>query len=203
MAQYTTELGSIVKAGYDLGLKDYPIFSEEYRDMLNAKIIEHYYFREIGLETAGLFKRFLNRKMNEIMPYYNQMYLSTLIEFDPLATKNLTETLNRLQNATATTDTTSTGQNNARKVYSETPQGLLDLADIENQLYATTVDLDKSDGTASSNASSDNTANEDLTRSIKGFEGSASEQLMKYRQTFLNIDMQVIEDLSDLFMNLW
>ena len=203
MAKYTTELGSIVKTGYDLGLDVYPIFDESYRAGLNAKIIEHYYFREIGLETAGLFKRFLNRKMNEIMPYYNQLYMSTLISFDPLATKNVTETLSRFQTATATTDTASTGSNTGQKVYSETPQGLLALEDVSANIYATTVDQDKSEGTASTNAQSSNNANENQSRSQVGFDGVASELLLKYRQTFLNIDIMIIEDLQDLFMKIW
>lgn len=203
MAQFTATLRRIVESGYDLGLDQYPIFDEAYRQSLNDKIIEHYYFREIGLETAGLFKRFLNRKMNEIMPYYNQMYLSTLIQFDPLATKSVTETLNRLQNASANTNTSSTGTNSAQKVYSETPQGLLSKTDLDNDTYATTVDQDKSNGSADSSATSSNNADESMTREQKGFEGIASELLIKYRQSFVNIDIMVIDELSDLFMKVW
>ena len=51
MSTYTTQLRYIVESGYDLGLKNYPIFDEGYREVLNNKIIEHYYFREIGLDS--------------------------------------------------------------------------------------------------------------------------------------------------------
>lgn len=91
MAKYTIELGKLVETGYKLALDNYPIFSEDYRRYLNQKIIEHFYFREIGQETADRFNFFLRRKMNEIMPYYNKMYESTLIEFDPLASEFFTE----------------------------------------------------------------------------------------------------------------
>lgn len=84
MSKYTTELRTLIENHFDIGLKDYPIFDESYRDILNAKIIEHYFFREIGFETAELFKRFLNRTLNEIMPFYNQLYKSELIEFNPM-----------------------------------------------------------------------------------------------------------------------
>ena len=40
--------------------------------------------REIGFETVGLFKLFLNERMAEIMPYYNKLYESETFEFDPL-----------------------------------------------------------------------------------------------------------------------
>ena len=40
MAVYTTELRRLIENGYDLGLDDYPIFDEEYRAVLNKKIID-------------------------------------------------------------------------------------------------------------------------------------------------------------------
>lgn len=69
---------------------DYPIFDEAYRATLEKKILKHYYTREICCETVGLWKLFLNRKMNEIMPYYNQLYKSALIEFNPMYDVDLT-----------------------------------------------------------------------------------------------------------------
>ena len=37
MSQYTTELRYLIQQNYDFGLKDYPIFDESYRDVLNKK----------------------------------------------------------------------------------------------------------------------------------------------------------------------
>lgn len=137
MSKYTTEIRFILENAY--GLRDsadypsvdtiisstrgaifdfnYPIFDNNYRATLETKILKHFYVREIGQETVGLFKLFLNRKMNEIMPYYNQLYLSELIEFNPLYTVNLTkdshadDVTEESGNRTATTDqdTTSSG----------------------------------------------------------------------------------------------
>lgn len=63
---------------------DYPIFDTAYRPVLETKILTHYYTREICEETVGLWKLRLKAKMNEIMPYYNKLYESELIEFNPL-----------------------------------------------------------------------------------------------------------------------
>lgn len=63
---------------------DYPIFDSDYKSVIETKILKHYYTREIGLETVGLWKHFLNMRMNEIMPYYNKLYTSELLEFNPL-----------------------------------------------------------------------------------------------------------------------
>lgn len=63
---------------------NYPIFDEAYRPILERKILKHYYTREICEETVGLWKLRLDAKMNEIMPYFNKLYNSELIEFNPL-----------------------------------------------------------------------------------------------------------------------
>ncbi|WP_459615436.1 hypothetical protein, partial [Enterobacter hormaechei] len=64
MSKYTTELRWIIENGYDLQLNEYPIFDENYREELNQKIINHYYFREFGFEIVGLFRFYLKQTMN-------------------------------------------------------------------------------------------------------------------------------------------
>lgn len=71
---------------------DFPIYDENYRNILETKILKHFYTQEIGLETYGLWKLALDTKLNEIMPYYNEMYKSTLLDFDPLTDTNYTDT---------------------------------------------------------------------------------------------------------------
>lgn len=104
---------------------NFPIFDESYRAVLETKILRHYYTREIGLETVGLWKLKLNTKLNEIMPYYNLLYKSELIEFNPLYDVELTR--ERKIQGTGTKDTengesrngenrTDTSQSNANRV---------------------------------------------------------------------------------------
>ena len=71
---------------------DYPIFDEEYRPVLETKILRHYYMREICSETVASWKFYLENMMNEIMPYYNQLYKSELIKFDPMHDHDYTTT---------------------------------------------------------------------------------------------------------------
>lgn len=71
---------------------DFPIFDENYRVPLETKIIRHYYTREIGLETYGLWKLKLQTKLNEIMPYYNKLYESELYKYNPLYDVDMTTT---------------------------------------------------------------------------------------------------------------
>lgn len=71
---------------------DFPIFDENYRVPLETKIIKHYYTREIGMETYGLWKLRLQTKLNEIMPYYNKLYESELYTYNPLYDVDMTTT---------------------------------------------------------------------------------------------------------------
>lgn len=68
---------------------DFPLFDENYRKVLEKKILRHYYTREICEETVGLWKLRLCDRLNMIMPYYNQMYKSELLTFNPLYDVNL------------------------------------------------------------------------------------------------------------------
>lgn len=84
MAFVTPQLRRVLDMGYDLGLKHYPIFSESHRQELNEKIVNHFRYREIGYETVTQFIFALNRKMFEIMPFYNQLYESEELEISAL-----------------------------------------------------------------------------------------------------------------------
>ena len=74
MSRYTTTIKNLIDNNFDFGLQNYPIFDENYRSVLNKKILNHFYEEEIGFETANLFKFYLNNRMDEIMPKYNLLY---------------------------------------------------------------------------------------------------------------------------------
>lgn len=92
---YQSINGIIEKARDKVFNFDFPIYDESYRSVLESKILKHYYTREIGFETVGLWEHFLDMKMNEIMPYYNQLYKSALLNFNPLYDTDYTTTSNR------------------------------------------------------------------------------------------------------------
>ena len=67
-------------------------FDESYRPVLGKKILKRYYTREIGCETVGLWKLWMNERLETVMPYYNQLYKSELIEFNPMYDVDLATT---------------------------------------------------------------------------------------------------------------
>lgn len=98
---------------------EFPIFDENYRNVICTKILKHYYTREISEETVGLWKLRLDTRLNEIMPYYNQLYKSELIEFNPLYDTNLTTTHNAQKDETTTRDEKDTENKTGSSEYTK------------------------------------------------------------------------------------
>ena len=166
---------------------NFPIFDENYRKPLCIKILRHYYTREIGEETCGLWKLRLEARMNEIMPYYNQLYNSELLKFNPLHDTDISTKY--LKNNNGESDSVT------RNRFSDTPQG--GLVGVENDSYLTSAAKDTTNGNYKNT--------EDYIQTITGKAQGAtfSKMLKEFRETFLNIDMMIINDLSDLFFNLY
>ena len=157
---------------------NFPIFDESYRTVLETKILRHYYTREIGLETVGLWKLKLNTKLNEIMPYYNKLYKSELIDFNPLYDVDLTRERETKGNGTKDTELSENRTNsnntdrqfngdeksnsdgtqnqntngNGNSMFSDTPQG--SITDLQAGKYLTTATVDSANN-AFSGASHD------------------------------------------------
>lgn len=160
---YTSTKEIIEKSRKKIFDFDYPIFDENYRSVLETKIIKHYYTREIGAETVGLWKFWLDERMNRIMPYYNQLYKSELLDFNPLYDTDITTDSNRkekheenttdsnvrtdnLASSNTRTDDLKTsnehedhdtysGTNDSLQAYSDTPQN--GLTGVTNLNYLT------------------------------------------------------------------
>jgi len=193
MGSYTLEVREILKEN-KIFTFDYPIFDETYRTTLEENILNYYYFREIGVETIGRFIFNLKGRLKLIMPYYNQMYESTLLEFDPLMNYQVKEvyTRNMVNSGTAN------NSGNNKNLFSDTPQGRSDLTGSEQ---LTEINQGENDSTATSTDNGDETFN-------KSMEGNIGVQtydalLRGFRQTFINVDKMIIDELQDLFMQVY
>lgn len=182
---------------------DYPIFDEKYRGVLETKILKHYYTREIGLETVGLWLHKLDVKMNEIMPYYNQLYKSCLLEFNPFYNTDFTTKRDIKTNEKGNSKDESNTTTKEWELYSDTPQG--SITNLENETYLTNATKNTGDGNTLNKGETNVDNVQDYLETVKGKVGGEnySSLLEQYRKTFLNIDMMIIDELSDLFMNIW
>lgn len=239
--------------------EQYPIFDENYRNVLNAKILKHFYTREIGYETYGLWRLKLNTKMQEIMPYYNEVYKTTLYEYNPVIdtdykvekegtktqddttekggsnndvdTRNLTNTLTGTTEVDNDHEGGGTNNQTQQDLYSKTPSGgLQGVLNAEYLTDARVINNDKGNTeigeshsketqnktyTDTGNINRTNTYNdtsnfmgstiEKYTETIIGRRGGVnySKLIKDFRESLINIDMMIIEELKNLFMNLW
>ena len=164
--------------------------------MLNEKIKKRYYFREIGYETGELFIWHLDRLLNEIMPYYNEIYKSQLLlideNFNPLHNLNTTETHTR----TIGSESFSEGVTNGKETFSDTPSSKLGNLD-----YATNISEGENDSTASSNARS----TEEYTTQLVGSGGMRypADIINEFQKVLQNIDVMILDELNTLFMTIY
>ena len=206
---------------------DFPIFDEAYRPVLERKILMHYYTREIALESYGLWKLKLNTRLNEVMPFFNKRYESKLLTFNPLFDVDYTTESNRNIEGSSNRDTSSShstsvegensssGTNVGKNLYSDTPQGTIQNLTAETYLTNATYndvtnrtsgEYEGSErGSAEGNEENTMTSTDDYLERVVGKRGgeSYSKLLKDYRDTFINVDVEVIESLADLFFTLW
>lgn len=199
MSKYTISIKNLMKNNFDFGLTDYPIFDENYRETLNNNILYYFYEEEIGLETPELFKIYLNRTMNRIMPYYNNLYRAELNLLDNgiFSNVNYTETSNRKVNSNSTSNTNAKGKG----LYQDTPQGTISMTEFDDQHYATNLTLNNNESSDRTNGNS----TDNYFRVITGNNGNRYpvELLKEVKDNFYNIDNLIINELSDLFMSIY
>lgn len=187
MATYTIELGKLLTLdGFDIGMKDYPLPSflrsagdmQAWREALNQKIINHYYFNEICCLPPERFKFFLNNTLNEKMPYFNMLYdamaekwqfytggtLTEVVKADGTSSDNGTKTGTDVlaRSGIDTTNNSSLQNQNSDSfnlaVSSDTPGQMLNIESvISNNTYANNAVKQKNKGTFNGNSNSTDT----------------------------------------------
>ena len=204
MAKYTITIKSLIDNNFDFKMDSYPIFDENYRNTLNNNILYHYYENEIGFETASLFRFYLNQKLNEIMPYYNELYkVQKKIIDENLLLNNVNLTERLTGSNTTNTSSTSQSSNKGKNLFQDTPQGEISNTEIDDQKWATNLTLNNNSINDTSNATGNGT-NEYL-KTIVGNNGGKFniDVLNDIKNNLMNIDLMIINELNDLFMGIF
>lgn len=201
MSSYTTELRyiceSLIELDKSVGFNNtlstieqarpllfdfnYPIFNVDYKPILETNFILHFYTREIGLETFGLWKLKLMSMFRIKMPYYNKLYEAINTEFNPLYDINIEKTfmgdikasikqdlisnekINTLttQERKSVNDETQNNDSTNWDLYQDTPQGAL--VGIENQNYLTNARKQTDDSSTTTNSTNNTTGNDNTS----------------------------------------
>lgn len=207
---------------------EYPIWDINYKPVLETKIIKHFYTKEIGFETYPLWQFYLEERLNLIMPYYNKLYATTVKDYDYLTNVKLTETYSTSKNSkvdttnsetttkedigngTQTINESTTGKN----IQSDTPQVNYSGVDYATDYIDSTGTKDNTVTTDNNNTTNVGTSGENhstvtdsesYTKDNTGNTGSHSftELLMEYRESLINIDQLILNELKDMFLMIY
>lgn len=208
MAKYTIEIDTMLRD------KNFNLFSFEYdfytdniiiKKKFEQKFIDRYRFNEIGFETVARFKHYLKTSLNEIAPYYKQLYESELRcnDIDFMLNKDYTETF--IKNIDSLSKSTETQNSNYNDLTNESNinDGVSDVELTKGNL--TSVTGNENTSTSNGTGTSENTQNESYTLKGQGNIGitSSAELLSKWREVMINIDQMMLDDLADLFMTIY
>lgn len=197
-----------------LNLPPYPVLSEDDRDRINRKIIQRYWFNEIGQETTGQFAWMLNESMNRIMPYYNQLYKAKIDNAREFlgeswgvdrATALIRESM-ATDTGTAEGRTTATSNDVNRML--DTPQARIENLD-DGYLTNASKGNSETSGTNTVNDTRNSTAKVDdsgtFTESGHRIRPEHWNLIVGIGRELLNIDNMIVNDmeLRDCFMHIW
>ena len=210
MSKYTLELRRIQQT-YKIFDFDYDFYTNDETIKYNFedKFINEYYFNEIGFETVGRFKQRLRTKLNKIMPYYTQLYQTELRskDIDFMLNKDLEEVYERVLEGSNTSknDVTVDNSSTSNVLESNIDNGNASL-ELEKGSLTNVGKSTLNDNTRSSNSVNDTTNQTERTKlTSKGNIGvtSSAELLEKWSKVIINIDDLIINECSDLFMQVY
>jgi len=209
MAQYTLQLRELeavegrenLKEWFkDYNLEDYltqdeiAVINEKgvwSKDKLADLIIDHYYMREIGLETPALFKLKLKVALREIMEEKAPLIYSASIKIEPTSEFEI--------NNTSKTDTNGGNKTNSNglNIHSNTPQGQINKTDILNGTYASDTDANENETNTNHNESSNGESHS------TGRNRTQVALIQEYRNSIRMINREIVEDLAELFIGIY
>lgn len=232
MAKYTMELRRVCeyytrteveKWFCDYNIEDYLLPSQIEvlnntnifnKEKLASQIVDHYYMREIGLETPALFKHFVKVRMKEIMQAKLPLIYTTALEYNPLINVDYTETFHRVAEGSGQNQGTSNSNSNSNSegltLNNDTPQTNITKQNLNTGAYASSINqVDTSSNindTTNTNSSSSNNTNEEYTRNFKGNQGimaTYQKMIQQFRNNIISINKDIIDELNNLFMGLF
>ena len=207
MSKYTLELRYLYE-DEKFNLFDFPynLYDNDLKPWFEEKFYQHFMFYEIGFDSVAMFKQRLMSKLNDIYPYYRQLYETEI------RTKGIDFMLNKDLKESYVRELTSNSNSNQES--NVTSNGLSTAGQLTPSLIANSKKIDKfmdtaqkDTGSSNSKATEESTGNsrEEYTLTSQGNIGitSSAELLTKWRETLLNLDLMIFEECNDLFMQIF
>ena len=212
-AKYTLVLETVYRdKNYNLFDLPYNLYDNDLKPYFEEKFFQHFMFHEIGFKNINIFKQHLISTLNDIYPYYKQLYETEIRckNIDFMLNKDLKETYTRQITGETLGNTqsssTSSNENNSQdvSVANDTPQN--EINDLDK--YMTSASKNNSNGNSNSSSNGEVVSNgrinnkEEYELISQGNIGvtSSAELLEKWRASIINIDTMIFKELESLFM---
>lgn len=217
MSGYTLELRKIVESSNNVKVFDfdYNLFDNNLKPEFEKLFIDYFYFREIGQETIGRFKKELQTKLNTIYYYYKEYYKTVQqVEIEEfMVTKDATDTFTRTYYSEGTNEGQAMSEGNqiansknTDKVY-DTPRNRVDI--LENVLSGASIGEGNSDvankDKQESKTKTNNKITEETVLHSKGDLGVTSSGFLidGWRNVITNIYQMIFDECEELFFGLF
>lgn len=164
------------------------------KEKLAQKIIDHYFTREVGLETPAEFKLRAKVAMQEIMEEKLPLIYSASIAYDPLVNVDYSEEY------TGANSGKSSSNSSGLVINSDTPQGQISKTAILAGNYASNTSGNEADDETKTEG------NQNYVKKVKGNSGvsaTAQKMIQQYRENIIMINRDIIKDLATLFIGLY
>ncbi len=244
-ARYTEYLKDLMDnehtmAALNEALSTYPLYEpkdKKYdliptREELNKKILNHYKYREIGFETPGRFLDELKITMEEIMPYYNELFKTIEIMANienPFDTVDMVEEFeqttkgnnknNGITNSVGKGTSKNNQKTNGKTIDSDTPQDSLQIGtkNIDQVDYASNAGWNENIAEGGSEHNEKNTTTSGGTsehetvmhykHTRKGAQGVSQfgQDITVFRQSIHDYELEIVnhERIAELFINVY
>ena len=207
MSKYTLELRYLYE-DENFNLFDFPynLYNNDLKPWFEEKFYQHFMFYEIGFDTIGMFKQRLMTKLNDIYPYYKQLYETEIRTkgIDFMLNKDLKESYVRELTSNSNSNQESNVTSNSLSTAGQlTPSLIANSQKIDK--FMDSAQKDNSSSNSTSTGESNGNSREEYTLTSQGNIGitSSAELLTKWRETLLNIDLMIFEECNDLFMQIF
>ena len=197
---YAPRLCDLLEYGFDLGLRDYPIYDESDRERLNQAIVNHFYTREIAAESPALFIMRLNVTMAERMPQINKVH-------DLLAGADLSSSFEQTTEGSAGTKSGSTSTSaaqstaQAKNYNSNAPQ--VSMLGKDEAAYYDTGATSTNDAESMSRDESTSDSTSSTTSKSSGRNASIPSIVSEYYEGYNNTDLMVFDALEVCFSHVY
>ena len=207
MSKYTIELRYLYE-DENFNLFDFPynLYNNDLKPWFEEKFYQHFMFYEIGFDTIGMFKQRLMSKLNDIYPYYRQLYETEIRTkgIDFMLNKDLKESYIRELTSNSNSNQESNVTSNSLSTAGQlTPSLIANSQKIDK--FMDSAQKDNTSSNSTSSGESNGNSKEEYTLTSQGNIGitSSAELLTKWRETLLNIDLMIFEECNDLFMQIF